>query len=427
MKTKIFFLLILSFFNLKTGTLEFLPEEITNQSENYFLYSKAIRLHLNNQLMQALHAYNNLFNNHKKPSDFSYYGYILALFDSKQFDKIVGLKDKILKTFSTDWKLHLILADSLLITNNKPAADNIFKNLIQKFPNNEQVAYFTVVYYLKTNQIGLALQFLEKCTQKESLKNKHFLFHFLKSKVYLQTGMLKESLQAVEESLKLQPDFDKSLLLKAILQEQLGQTDKAVENYQDYLNKFGYDENITKQLTALLLKQKKYSQAANILEKLNKKSPEFYFDLALINWLAKSYEKAENYITKVLELNNNFKKAKKFKFDILLAQNKKQESLKFIYNWLKEKPNDSKILDLTFSLKNLGFNINNIIQVIEKGADKNNIEAQKALADLYFYKKDYKNSLNYCKKILEKTDNKKLKSKVLSQIAYINQLSKIEK
>ncbi|MCF7799615.1 tetratricopeptide repeat protein [Candidatus Babeliales bacterium] len=410
------------------GSIEIInyDESIEKEIQNRFLYLKGCYEHANNKMLPALVSLNKI----SDTSDYSYNQKIRLYFDLEKFDKIIELKDIIKNKFKDSWEIQFLLANSYLNLNQDKQAEEILNELIEKFPDNEQIAYYKAVCYIKNMQLAKALEFIDKCIKNKSLRNRKFLFYFLKSKIYIQMGLNQTALDSITKSLKLFPKFEKGWLLKALLEEQLGKTNAAISGYKKFLDIFGSDINVEKQLAQLLFSQERFKEASEILRKMDIDNPAFYYSLALTEWKSENFEKAKIAIDRALQKMPNSKKIKLLNIDILISLNKKDGALNFLKNWFKETPEDNNIVRFILLLKYAGLDQEKIINTLEE-LHKNktkNITLLMALADLYLEKNNYEKVEELCNKILAQTKEEKLKSRILFQKAYVNfQANKTDK
>ncbi|MBD3231633.1 tetratricopeptide repeat protein [Candidatus Dependentiae bacterium] len=388
-------------------------------AKNYFLYLKSTYQHLNGQLLKSLQSFEKLFSM-EKPK-YAHEGFIRLLYDLNQFEKINKLDKNIKEYFDDNLDIQLIFAESLLNLNQDEQAERLYKKLAQKYPDNEKIAYYSAVSYLKNNKLDKALNFIKSCLNRPSLKSKHFLFHFLASKVHLYKKDIYNAMISIKKSLQLYPEFEKGWLLKALLEEQQGRINEAISGYKKFLDITGEDTAVEKQLIQLLFNSGRFKEAGDILQKMEIDTPEYYCDLALIKWKSNEYKSALENVNKAIEKFPNFIKAKLLKIEILISQNNKKKALQFVQNWLKENPSSLSVIRILIMLRKGGVETTTIINTLEEilSKNQNNKTILAVLADLYLEEKNFDAVLNYCNKLLEKTQDPILQSKLLFQMSYV--------
>jgi tetratricopeptide (TPR) repeat protein len=400
-------------------------KEKTYKSDSYYKFLKATYLHYTGKLDQSFEIFQQILI--KKHSDFIYEALLQLLFDRCDFAMIATLTEKKQKEFDILFKnnlsARLIIAQSFLNIGQEEKAEQLFQTLIKEYPNDEQIAYHIAIFYIKKNNFNEALEFLNTKIENPAMSSKHFLFYFLKSKVYMLVNQPKQALNSVEKSLSLFPKFDRGQLLKAALLEQLGYVNEAIKGYEGFLNIVGRDIAIEKQLVHLLFSQQQFDKAAIYLKKMKGNSSEYYFDLALIELSAKKFTQALENINKAIEIKKDkeFDQARILKVEILIALSDISKALSFMQQWIFEKPDSSTALQTLMLLRKEYASTQDIIEILEKlsSTDKQNSIIFSALADLYLEKKQYEKSLFYYQKIVSVTINTAIKSKTLFQIGYV--------
>ncbi|MFH1644700.1 MAG: tetratricopeptide repeat protein [bacterium] len=434
---KILLLITLNFANvlLKTtevqsGSIEMLSDNKNSSAENYFLYAKANYQHKQKKYDQSMQTFQRLFD--RNSSKETYKGYANLLFDAEQYEKIINLPESIKEKFEDDIDFQVITAQAYLFLNQDKKASELFEKLTNKNPDNEYVAYYTAVSYLKNNLLDKALAYIDKCLNNSKLNSKHFLFLFLKSKLFMQLGQPHKALEFAEKSIDIFPRFDKGWLFKALLSEQLGRVNDAIKGYQRFLDLTGRDLTIERQLVNLLFLQKRFDEAAGVLKKIPGDSPDYFFDLALLEWKGNNTEKALENINKCLEKTSGFRKAKLLKLELLLSLKQQNEALNFASEWIDQEPDDSGVIQTFMLLRNANVPASMMAEKLETLLKKHekSLPIAAALADLYTEENNYKQAENTYKQLLKLTKNDGLKSKILFQLGYIyfttNQKDKIE-
>lgn len=347
--------------------------------------------------------------------------YFQHLFDTYQFGEIIAQEEKIKTEFKGNIDLLLLLAQAYLFTNNDQKAENLFTQLRQETPFNEQVIYYSVVHYLKQNKETEALAILNGFLDKADLRPKHAMLYFFKSKILLSLNKTQEALTAIEKSLELYPQFDKACLFKAVLMEQLGRVNDAISGYQQFLAITPGDATIEKQLIGLLFAQKRFSEAATTLRTMKSDLPEYHFDLALIEWKAGNLAHAEDEISKALAKNPGFEKAILLKTEILLAHNKPSEAVKHLEHWIMNNVDNNNALYTLLLLRKTNVNLNLIIDSLGRiaKAHPSKQTLMLALGDLHHEKDNSKAALSCYGKVLKTHCSVALQAKLHTQMGYL--------
>lgn len=399
-----------------------LVDNIPKSKDHYYQYLVATYQHSSGKALPALEAYKQLIKTN--PSPYVYHGFFQLLFDMGQFKNIIDTyqskQAELAKQFDKDISMQLILAQSYLEIDQNAKAEQIFLRLASSHPDNEQIAYFAAVAYLKNNQLEKALEFSNKCLKNKALKQKYFLFHFINSKILIQQNKLPQALAQIEKSLSQFPKFDRALLFKAVLLEQMGKINDAISGYKNFLDLVGHDLPVEKQLTQLLFRQNRFNEALEYLKRIDVKSPEYFFDLALIELKAGNTQKALDCIDKVLEMAPDFTKAKLFKIEVLLQSNRIPEVLTFMKNWILADVSDIAVIDTFLLLGKAGVQKALLIKTLQEiEQNKPHINVLAAIADLYRELNNHAQAIAYYQKVVPLTQDQALKSKTLFQIGYL--------
>ncbi len=400
-----------------------LVHDAPEHQHKYFLSLSASYQHASGKIPQALESFNRLLENNQSPH--SYNGFVHFLFDVGQFKAIADLYERhsatFDKAFEDDIEIRLIIAQSYANLNQDAKAEDMFIKIATKYPDNEQVAYFAALAYLKNNQNDKAEEFINKCLKNPQLKQRHFLFHFLYSKVLIQQHKLPQALEQIEKSLELFPKFDRAWLFKAVVLEQMGKINEAISGYKQFLDLAGRDEMVEKQLAQLLFSQNRFTEARSYLKRSNVNSPEYLFELAIIDFKANRHKKALASLDKAIKLEPKFVKGRLLKAEILLQNKRVSELLAFLRDWIKQDFDDLSVVHTFLLTRKAGVHpaaLIRTLQELEKIKPHVNILA--ALADLHLESKNYKQALEYYQKLLAQTTDNDVKSKVLFQIGYIH-------
>lgn len=172
-----------------------------------FLYQKYLQAtyqHAKGNINKALSNFQHILK--KTNPEYVYEAYLKLLADAGLFQVIANIarvkKDLIEKKFKDNIEIKLILAQAYSYTGQDEAAAKLFAALKQAYPHNSQVAYYHAVSFLKKNNLPKALKSLDESLKKPSLKSKHFLFHYLKSKIYFQMKKHPEAFKEIKKKLR---------------------------------------------------------------------------------------------------------------------------------------------------------------------------------------------------------------------------------
>lgn len=401
--------------------------ENPERAQLYKDYLQASYLHSVGKLTEAFPLYEKVIS--KDATYFAYDGYIRALADLNKPEKIANLytkeQIKFLQCFGSNIELSLIFAQALLEKQETNAAIILFNDLNKKNPHNAQISYYTIVCYLKNNNIEQAQKLLEECLADDLLRTKHYLFLFLQSKAFLQQNNMQAATTAINKSLELFPRFDKGILFKAILMEQLGRTHEAIDGYKQFLDLAGRESSIEKQLVQLLFAEERFNEAAEYLKKNPSHEAEYYFDLSLTQLRAQQYTEALHNVEKAISMQEEFNKARLLKAEILLNLGRHTEVLNYLQSWVDQEPENDSAIRTLILVKNTSIGFNKTLQRLEALAAKHQTELiHAALGDLYAQTERYADSAACYNTILSKTTDQTIAAHIQFHICNLYFLNK---
>lgn len=407
----------------ETTTIE-LVKENTDKKDLYFLYLLGTYQHASGQAAPALKTYKQLLKS--DPSPHAYGDLFQLLADTGQFKTVVTIYESKAPIFDNvlgqDIQVQLTLAQSYLNAGKNADADRIFTKLAAKYPDNDHVAYFSTLAYIKSNDLSKAHKLIDTCLANSALKQKHFLFYFLRSKVLVHQNKLPQALASIETSLKLFPRFDHGWLFKSMLLEQMGRINDAINGYKKFVDLVGGDEDIEKQLIQLLFSQQRFAEALNYLKRVKTRTPEYFFDRALLELKVGSIDKALACADESLKLCPTFTKARLLKMEILLNNKRIDELLAYVHDWIQAYPEDQAAVHGLLLLKP-HVPVERLIQTlqeIEKHRATPQITILAAIADLSAENNDSETALRYYHRVADITKDPELKSKALFHVGYIH-------
>lgn len=400
-------------------------DKTTGSTNDYQAFLEAEYLRFSGKLPEALTRYQSFlaFN----PSPHAHSGLLLLLADLGQHDNVVkhyeNEKDKLEEALKSNPSVQLAIAQSYLLINNIEQAEKIFADLAQSNPENEQVAYFATMAFLKTNQLEKAQELIEKCLAKPSLRQKHFLFHFLHAKVCFQKNDLEQAKKSINSCLALSPKFSQALLFNAIVQEQRGLIDDAIKGYEHFLSLAQRDVSTEKHVISLLFSRAKkgdYERAIKYLERINAKTADYYYDLALLHFQNKDNKNAMKNLEQALRINSTMQNAILLKLKVLIAQKSLPKVVQFTQQLIEQHPSNIQILHIYQLLKNMGVPITQLIQAgMATLKKKPSTLLLAAVADLCIEAKDLPNAEKLYGSIMKQSKNALVKARAQYQICYL--------
>jgi len=359
--------------------------------------------------------YNKLLTSHA--SVYMYKGYVTLLFQTGQFQKIVQLIPQLDTTFSDDPKVQLMFALALAKTNNQHAANERLIKINDQFKSNQEIAFYTANVYLSRKEPKNALIVIDNLLNSSARKPTNFIFHFLKSQIYVQINNKPKALESVKRSLDMQPKFDKGWLLYALLKEEIGNLDDAINGYTTFLELTGgSNKQVAKHLLGLVIKQK-------VLQQGNKPliMSASCFEKALMLYEQKEYSQALKQIDACLKEKPNDTDSKLLKIQILSSMNNYTQAIDLLVSWIHNEPTNHMWYTTLHLLSRTRMKEDQVIKAFERIATKQptNILPMLYAADLYIRTHNTTAALPALKKAHTLTHDTSLKTKILFQMGII--------
>lgn len=354
--------------------------------------------------------------------------FINTLFHNGNFHEITALVERKKEIFSKKLRkklsLNLLIAQSYLMTGNTQKAEEILEGLAEQYPNNQKLAYTIATFLIKQEKFDEALTRLNTYLENKKLSSKHFLFHFLKAKIYEHKHEIKEALKEVKKSITILPSFERGWMLRAVLAERLSKNKEAISYYQKALSLGEPNPLIEQHVFNLMLKENAVDQAASYLRNLKEKKANHYFILADLDHKAHRHEQALENINHALEKIPSFIKAKVLKAEILLDHHDDKQALAFMESWLHSAhlPKDYHVaLKTILNLDKKNIPLDSIISVLEKEKNrgKNNLALQAGIVDLYKKTHNYSQAQALYHAMLKSAKNKVIRSHITAELAHL--------
>lgn len=385
-----------------------------NQLHNYFI---ANYNQFGGDMKKAYDRYKDLIQ--AGAPTYSYKGYIHLLYETGNYAHVLQLIPKVDPLFKDTQDVQIIFAKVLEQSGKSNEADTRFIQLNDKFKNNQEIAFQAANSYLRRKEPENAIKVIDTLLNSAQRRPNNFIFYFMKAQIQLQLNNKKDALANVQKSLDLHPRFDKGWLLYAVLTEQEGQLNDAIKGYNTFLELSGGNREIEEHLLKLLFKQKIEKQSNNQLQHLNKKS----FDKALMYFDQKQYDTALAEVDACLIEKPEDDDSKLLKIQILAALNRTNEIAITLTRWIIKNPDKQtwfQALHLLVTQEDMPYSkAIEILRTVEKKAPQHLLPVL-YLADLYIRSHNQNKSMTYLKKIIALTEDYKVKSKSLYQIALMH-------
>lgn len=364
------------------------------------------------QFTQAQHYYNPLLQSN--PSPYAYKGYLNLLQETGQWAKIIGLLGTIDTTFAQDVEIQMIAAQALERTGNQNACDERIIKLNDQCKTNQELAFGAAQIYQRRKEPENALKVIERYLNATGDKANNFIFHFMKSQIYVQMEKKPQALASVKKSLELYPKFDKSWLLMAILEEQAGRIEQAVSGYTHFLQETQDSKTVVQEHLAALMMQHKISAAPQA----NTQQNCFAQAQGLKN--QGQFDRALAAIDSCLQKEPNNTEYRLFKIDTLASMKQFGKAADQLKDWIIQDPHQEMWYQTLHLLSNHGLPLQDLINVfghIEKKY-KDHALPLLYLADLHI-RAQSPHALSYLKKAAAASTDKRVKVRILYQVALL--------
>lgn len=411
-----------------TLLLTFLPcVSLANQYHNYFW--------ANYNQFSGNHAetrkwYNHIFSQ-ESHSILNNKGYLHFLADSGDFKKIIQLMPKLEKPFEKDPDVQLLFVKALQKTGRKNDADNRIVALARNFKEHTEIVFNATETLVERKELKNALSLLDDYLNSAARRPNNFIFYFMKGKIHMQLKEYTQARSFLQQCVDSHPRFPQGWLLKAMLEEESGNLEQAIKGFSSFLEISGPNKQIEQHMLALVLKQKASQKQSNTLV-LNR--PCMQHALALFE--KKQYSAALAHINTCLAKNETDSQMRLLKIQILTAMESHDEVMQLLVAWSTQEPSNPMWQQVLHLLSRAQVPLARIITAFRSIAVQQpyNLATNLYLADLYTRSEDTAQALVYHKKAAELSNEPRIKTRILFQMAtlqyeqgdYTNMLASLE-
>lgn len=347
----------------------------------------------------------------------AYKGYIMFLYETGSFDKVVALIPTVEKQFAQDADLQLLLARALEQTGKMTLANEKILTLVDTFKSHPEIVFQAAHAYVQRKEPENALKAIDTFLNTSPRRSNNFIFYFVKAQIYVQLGKQEQALEQVKICLDMHPGFSKGWLMLALLEEQRGKLEEAIKGYTSFLETSGQgNQQVEQHLVQLTFKQQVAQKNANML--IMNKSP---FDKALYFLEKKEYAKAIEQVDACLAAKPSDEQARFLKIQILSAMGQQVQAADLLKTWLLKEPSSEVWLKTLHLLCRTGLTHQKAIAVLEDVLKAHPKELQPLLylVDLATRTKTRDGALMYYKKALELTEDPSLKTRLYFHMAHV--------
>jgi len=359
--------------------------------------------------------YDKLFSNNTPVH--AYKGYLMFLYETGNFTKIVSLLPTIEASFEQDADVQLLLARSLdKVGKNKEADDKII-HLAAEFKAHPEIVFQAAHVYVQRKESENGIKTIDIFLNNSPRRNNNFIFYFMKSQIYVKLGDKEQALKNVKSCLDMHPGFGKGWLMLALLEEQQGRLDEAIKGYTTFLAAEGQgNKQIEQHVTQLAFRQQVVQRNTNLLV-MNKSN----LDKALYFLEQKEYKKSLEYIELCCEAQPVDEQVRFLKVQILSAMGNALQAAELLKTWLLKEPTNEVWLKTLHLLCRTGLTHQKAVAMLE---DVVKHKPKELLPLLYLvdvctraHTRDA--AIMYYKKALELTLDPMLKTRLYFHMAHV--------
>jgi len=360
--------------------------------------------------------YQELFTTHKAPI-YCYKGYVHYLEKTGKFKEIISLTQTINDTFNQDPDLQLILINALKKDNQKTAAIKQLIHAYELFPLHTHIVFETASMYTEQKELTNALQVIDKLLNNVSSQPNFFIFHFMKSQIYVQLGQLDKALESVKKSLDMHDTFEQGWLMRATIEEELGQLNNAITGYANFLKLTQQpNQQVAQHLMQLSLKQKMVQAQAPAVE-TNQSS----LEKAMLLYQQKNYAQALDAIETHLTHHPDNIDARLIKIQLLSDMQQFNRAITQLQAWIYENPTQELWFETLHLLAQRGAQLAHVIKTFESLHIKypQNSWAILYLTDLYLRTNTYNKAITLLEKSVKSIHDTALLTKIFFQLGLL--------
>ncbi|NPA12796.1 MAG: tetratricopeptide repeat protein [Aquificae bacterium] len=298
----------------------------------------------------------------------------------------------------------MLLADLYYQKRDLDKAEKLYKQILEKDPDNLKALESLFQIYVLTEQNEKAKQIIDKLTK---LRPDIPDFWYKKYLLYIKMGKSKEIIKEIEEKLVENPNNQTLIRILALAYEDIGEYQLAKEMYLKALDYFPNDVELLYRLAEVYTKLKEYDMAIDVLKRIYQLTQDYrvYLAMAEVEEERGNLQKAIQYALKAKELKPD--DYLPYFYLAIYYDNLDQweKAEKYLKEALKIRPNFPDALNyLGYSYINRGIDIDKGIELVKKALklSPNNPAYIDSLGWGYFKKGDYQRAYKLLKQAHEK-------------------------
>lgn len=295
-----------------------------------------------------------------QPSLFCYKGYIHYLSKIHQLETVLPLIEKLDTPFKDDPDVQLTFALALKSAGKTTDASQRLIGLSQRFKNHIEIAYYTAHAYVEQKEPENAIAVIDELLNHSPQKPNFFIFHYLKTQLYIQIKNYPHALACIQECTALHPEFDQGWYLFGVLQEKIGHLKEAIKGYTTFLSmSIKPNKELEHHVLQLMLKQQ------DVIKKSSTGETPTDFDKALGLYKDHKYKDALKYINRYTKEHHAHYKGRLLKIQILASLSQTEKAIKALTQWIHETPEQELWYRALHLLTYHGVSLTRAIKVFE--------------------------------------------------------------
>lgn len=163
---------------------------------------------------EAFSCFQQVFKN--SSSIWPYKGFVQLLQATSNSKAIIALMPKLKEPFKNDVQMQTIFGYALAESGNQQAADDLFIQLVNQHPTNQELTYLAATAYSKTSPLK-AIEVIEQFLNAAAAQPRNCIFYFLESQLYMSLNNKEKAIEKVKKSVELCDRLDKGWLLLGAL------------------------------------------------------------------------------------------------------------------------------------------------------------------------------------------------------------------
>lgn len=345
-----------------------------------------------------------------------YAGIIHALFDAAKFQDIVNLESEISTYLSENLDVQMVFVKSCEMCGLRAKAEQRLIDLARYASRHQEIAYGSAIAHLHNAQPEKSLILIDDFLKlHEQTIPTAFIFHFLKSQIYMHLQRPAQAAESISRALELNPKFEQGWLFSGLIYEQLGDIKQAINGYKFFLSLVGKHYYAEQQLIRLTM-QSRVAQPVS-----RKGTVQEYLEEGAAYYYQQQFDKSLSALRQCIQADPACRPALLLMLNIFYQTDQIQAALGLLEKLINHQPKDQgwyRSLYNLYHAKNVKKDVVRILKFAADG-DVQNLPAVLYLADILVYEKKYQQAIVYLKKSCTLATSLSLRSKIVYQLAQV--------